>query len=34
MNCDEIYTFLVNDRGTPDDELDDISVPIRQCTRF
>lgn len=34
QSCLEVYEFVVNDRGTPNEDADDISAGIRQCTNF
>ena len=34
QSCLEVYEFTVNNRGTVNDDTDDIVVGIRQCTNF
>jgi hypothetical protein len=34
QSCLEVYEFTVNDRGTENDDADDITVGVRQCTNF
>ncbi len=34
QSCLEVYNFTVNDRGTENDDSDDIAVGVRQCTNF